>query len=257
MSSLEESVSPPVETTDVLGLPIAPLTFDESMERIERLIEARESSYFITANLNYAMLSARDAHLRTINRDAAFILADGMPLVWASRGGSRPIPERVAGSDLIFAIGELAARKDYGIFIFGGAPGVAEMASRRLEERYPGLRVVGTLSPPFREFTVEENAAIIEQIRAARPDVLILAFGQPKGEIWIHEHCRVLGVPLSTQLGASIDFAADRVRRAPRWIQRIGGEWVFRLACEPRRLFTRYWANGLFFLRALLVKSRR
>jgi N-acetylglucosaminyldiphosphoundecaprenol N-acetyl-beta-D-mannosaminyltransferase len=131
----------------------------------------------------------------------------------------------------------------------GGAVGVAVDAARRLTERYQGLQIAGTACPPFCDPTDEEQAALLARIRLARPDILFVAFGQPKGERWIVRHLSELGVPVSVQVGASLDFAAGRVRRAPRWMQKSGLEWAFRLWLEPRRLFARYASNAWFIFR--------
>jgi N-acetylglucosaminyldiphosphoundecaprenol N-acetyl-beta-D-mannosaminyltransferase len=233
----------------VWGLPLAPLTVAETVALIGELVRAGKPSFFITAPTHYAMLTDQNADLRALNSRAAFILADGAPLVWASRWRGSPLPERVAGSDLIFELSQEAAKKEYRVFLLGGAEGVALQATERLEARYPGLQIVGSLCPPFRELTVEENELIVARIREARPDILFVAFGQPKGERWIDGHLADLGVPVSVQIGASLDFAAGRVRRAPRWMQRVGMEWAFRLGLEPGRLFTRYASNAWFIVR--------
>lgn len=240
----------------IWGLPLTPYRLTDAVDRIDELIEARIPSYLITANLHYAMLSDQSAELREVNRNAAFIVADGMPLVWASRLQKTPLPERVAGSDLIYRLGELAARRSRRLYLLGGAPGVAVEAARKLEERYPGLVIAGTHSPPFRALTEEEHAAMMSQIRAARPDILVVAFGQPKGELWVAQHYKVLKAPVSIQLGASLDFVAGKVRRAPRWMQRSGLEWTFRFMQEPRRLAGRYARNILFLARMLFGHTR-
>lgn len=249
---MDTSDPSPMQVQDavwILGLPLAPLTNEQLPAVVERLIATGEPSYFITANLNYAQLTQQYEDLREVNRHAAFLVADGMPLVWVSRWRGTPLPERVAGSDAIFALCRLAAERGYRVFLLGGAPGVGDSASANLRARYPGLRIVGVESPPFREPTAAEHAALIDRIRDARPDLLIVAFSQPKGERWIHANYRDLGVPVCVQLGASLDFAAGRVRRAPRWLQRAGLEWAYRLALEPRRLAGRYIGNGLFFIK--------
>jgi len=238
----------------VWGVPFTPLTLAETVAAVGSLIEIGQPSYFITANTHYAMLTAKDAGLRAINTRAAFIVADGAPLVWASRWQGSPLPERVAGSDLIFELSAAAATKGYRLFFLGGASGVAEEAARRLGARYPGLQVVGTECPPFRELTAEEEEALAARIRSARPDILFVAFGQPKGERWIDQHLAELGVPVSVQVGASLDFAAARVRRAPGWMQKAGLEWAFRVGLEPTRLFTRY-ARNAWFIAGMLVRD--
>ena len=241
----------------IWGVPFTPVSMAETVQAIERLIEARRPSYVITANVHYAMLSQENSDLGAINEKAALILADGAPLVWASRWQGRPLPERVAGADLIFELSALAARDGYRLFLLGGADGVAELAAQRLRQRYPGLQIAGTACPPFRELTPEEEAALINGINESKADILLVAFGQPKGERWIVRHLGRLTVPVSVQIGASLDFAADRVRRAPRWMQKCGLEWSFRLGLEPRRLVGRYSRNALFIARMTAQDLRR
>ncbi len=236
----------------VWGVPFAPLTLAETVAAVSGLIREGRPSFFITANTHYAMLTEELPDLRAINERAAFIVADGKPLVWASRLLGSPLPERVAGSDLIFHLCEEAAREGFRVFFLGGAEGVADEAARRLAARYPGLQVVGTACPPYRDLTPEEHAALIEEIRAASPDLLLAAFTMPKGERWLSANLDGLGVPVVVNIGAAIDFAAGRVRRAPRWMQRTGLEWAFRLWLEPRRLGGRYARNAGFILRRVL-----
>ena len=198
----------------VWGVPFAPITLTQAVAAVSELIRDGRPSFFITAPTHYAMLTEEEPDLRTINDRAAFIVADGKPLVWASRMLGTPLPERVAGSDLIFHLCEEAARQGFRVFLLGGGEGVAEQAAQRLVERYPGLQIVGTECPPFREPTPDEEEALLDRIRRAAPDLLFVAFGQPKGERWIIRHLEGLGVPVSVQVGASLDFAAGRVRRA-------------------------------------------
>lgn len=236
----------------VWGVPFAPVTFDETLQWLDELIAARKPSFFITANLQYAMLTAHDSRLPAVNDQAVFILADGMPLVWATRWREARLPERVAGSDLVPALCERAAQRGYRVFFLGGAAGIAEEAARRMCERYPGLQVAGIEVPPFRELTADEKEQLNQRIRDARADILFVAFGQPKGEIWLAENIEKLGVPVAAQIGGSLDFLAGRVRRSPRWIQKIGFEWAYRFYREPMRLGMRYFRNGLFASRMLL-----
>ncbi len=236
----------------VWGLPFAPLTFQQTLDRIEAMIRSGRPGYFITANLHYAMLTDADPRLDAVNREAALVLADGMPLVWASRWRPTRLPERVAGSDLVPALCERAARHGYRVYLLGGAPEVGVEAARRLRERFPGLQIVGVESPPYRELTAEEQAQLVSRIRAARPDLLFVAFGQPKGEFWLAQHREALGVPACAQIGATLDFLAGRVRRSPRWLQRVGLEWAYRLYQEPARLARRYGGNFLFALKMLV-----
>ena len=235
----------------VWGIPFAPLTLAESKSAIAELVEARKPSFVITANTHYGMVTEDYPEMREINAAAALILADGAPVIWASRLAGSPLPERVAGSDLIFELCQLSADKGYRMFFLGGNEGVAVAAAQRLTARYPGLQIVGTECPPFREPTPEEEADLINRIRATRPDILLVAFGQPKGERWIYRHLQKLEIPVCMQVGASLDFAAGRIQRAPRWMQKVGLEWAFRLAMEPKRLFQRYARNAWFLLRMI------
>jgi N-acetylglucosaminyldiphosphoundecaprenol N-acetyl-beta-D-mannosaminyltransferase len=228
------------------------MTFAQVLEHIERLVESGRPHYVITANTHYAMLSEQDPSLAAVNAGAALIVADGMPLVWASRLRRRRLPERVAGADLFPALCRRAAARGYRIFVVGGAPGVGEAAVVRLRAGCAGLRVVGIESPPFRPLTADEHAGLTSRIRAARPDLLFVSFSQPRGERWLAENITTLGVPVGINVGAALDFMAGRVPRAPRLIQRLGLEWAYRLYAEPGRLVRRYRANGLFGLRMLV-----
>jgi N-acetylglucosaminyldiphosphoundecaprenol N-acetyl-beta-D-mannosaminyltransferase len=203
------------------------------------------------------MLSDQHVDLHAINERAAFVVADGAPLVWASRYLGQPLPERVAGSDLIFELSSVAARMGFRLFLLGGGEGVAVEAARRLCALYPGLQIVGTECPSLHRLNQQEETALIARIRVAKPDILFVAFGQPKGERWIYKHLDELVVPVSIQVGASLDFAAGMIRRAPRWMQKAGLEWVFRIALEPRRLFWRYVGDAWFLARVFARQLRR
>ena len=242
------SVPAPVE---IWGLPLAPLRLDEAADAAIALARGGAPSFLVTANAHYAMLAERRPELRALNRRAAMVLADGAPLVWASRLAGRPLPERVAGSDLIYGLAERAAAAGLPVYFLGGAPGVAAQAVERLAARCPGLRVVGVESPPFRPLSPQEQAEQLGRIRAAAPAILILALMMPAGELWLGEHLAAAGVPLGVNLGASLDFVAGRVRRAPPWMQRSGLEWFYRFAQEPRRLGGRYLRNGRYVLARL------
>lgn len=241
----------PIETVNVWGLRLARLDMSETLERIDGLIERGRPGFFITANVHYARLSARDPRLREVNRRAAFITADGMPVVWYSRLAGQPLPERVAGSEMVELVCQRAEWRGYRVFLLGAAEGVARRAADRLLARYPRLAVAGVEAPDFSRMTASDHAAFVRRIRSTRPDILLAALGQPKGELWIDRHCEAMGVPACVQVGASLDFLAGSARRAPRWMQRIGAEWLHRMACEPRRLAPRYFSDAMFLCRAI------
>ncbi len=238
--------------TWVWGVPFSRFTFADAIAEIDRLIVAGKPSFAITANLHYAMLSAGDDRLQRHNDRAAMILADGMPIVWASQWREQPLPERVTGSDLVPMLCERAAKKGYGVYFLGAAPGVADKARVELCQRFPELRVVGVHAPPFRTLSPVEEQAMLDGIRTARPDILFAAFGQPKGEYWVADNYERLGVPMVMQIGATLDFIGGRVKRAPRWMQRIGCEWLYRFGTDPMRLGGRYMANAWFALKMLM-----
>lgn len=235
----------------VWGVPFSPVTFSQTLDQIERMVASGRPSFLVTANLHYAMLAASDPRLQANNDRAALVLADGMPIVWASRWRTRRLPERVTGSDLVPLICQRAAERGWGVYLLGAAPGIAAQAAEKLVARFPGLRVVGVESPPFRALTAAEHEAQLSGIRAARPAVLFVAFGQPKGEYWVADHFESLGVPVVMQIGASLDFAAGRVQRSPRWMQKVGLEWLYRFGTDPLRLGRRYFSNALFALKML------
>ncbi|MBX9627200.1 MAG: WecB/TagA/CpsF family glycosyltransferase [Gemmataceae bacterium] len=237
------------EPVRIWGGAFVPWTLTRTVDEVDRLVRAGRPSYFVTANVHTLMVADADPQMRAALDGAAFVLADGMPIVWAARMKGRRLPGRVAGADLLPALCERAAASGHRVFFLGGPPGVGEEAARRLTARYPGLQVVGTESPPFRPPTPDEERELVGRIRAAKPHLLFVLFGQPKGEFWIRRHLPALGGVVCTQLGGSLDFVTGRISRAPRWAQRAGLEWVFRLANEPRRLAGRYARNAWFLAR--------
>lgn len=226
---------------DVAGVLIDNVTTAETTEAIVGLIAAGGPACVVTPNVDHIVKVRRDPEFAEICRTAALVLADGMPLLWAARFLGTPLKEKISGSDLFPELCALSARKGYGVFFLGGRPGAANVAAEQLTARYPGLRVVGTCCPPFGfEHDQVWNEQIIAMVRSARPHILFLALGTPKQEKWIRRHQAACGVPVAIGVGASVDFVAGVVRRAPRWMQRAGLEWLWRLLQEPRRLWRRY-----------------
>jgi len=258
-TSPQKAESHSLDVVWIWGLPLARLTYHETLDEVDRLIRRGRPAFFITANLHYAMLTSRHQRLRSVNDQAAFLVADGMPLVWYSRLVGRALPQRVAGSDLIYMLFERAAEQGHRVFLLGGAAGVAEEVARIAGERYPGLKIVGVEAPMLSELSPEDHQHLIARIRRVRPDLLLAALGQPKGELWLAENCQALGVPACVQLGASFDFVAGRASRAPKWVQRIGAEWLHRTWHEPRRMIPRYFHNAVFLMWAVArdMMSRR
>lgn len=227
----------------VLGLPLANVTAGEAVERIEELILSGGTHQVATANLDFWINSLNDVHLHRIIAGCSLVLPDGMPLVWISRLLGSPLKERVSGVDMVPRLAELSAKKGYGIFLLGGRPGVAEQASKMLQEAYPGVNLVGHYAPPLVDLERMDHGDTLERIRVAKPDILLVAFGNPKQEKWIRMHARRLGVPVSIGIGGSMDMLIGNVRRAPEWMQRSGLEWLGRCVQEPARLLPRYARN--------------
>lgn len=225
------------------------VTMDDAIARIEALIARRRPGYVVTPNVDHLVKLQDDAEFREVYARAALVLADGMPLLWASRLLGTPLRAKVSGSDLFVSFAAVAARRGYRLFFMGGREGAAARAAEVLTARHPGLIVCGVDSPPVGfDRDPEANRRLVARIRAARPDVLFVGLGAPKQEKWIHRWHLEAQVPVSIGVGVSFEFVAGMVRRAPAWMQRAGLEWAWRLLMEPRRLWRRYLIEDTRFL---------
>ena len=241
----------------ILGVHVHAVTMPQTLAWIEAAVAARVPRQICTANPEFVMTAQRDGEFFDLLNRADLVIPDGAGLLWAARRQGARLPERVAGSDLIYHIAELAGKHGWRLFFLGAAEGVAEKALEILKARYPGLVAAGTFSGSPR---AEENDAIVAQIKAARPDVLLVAFGAPAQDKWIARNLEQLGVPVSMGVGGSFDFVVGVVPRAPRWLQRLNLEWLFRLWQQPRRagrIFKAVVVFPLTFLwRGLLLKRK-
>lgn len=241
------------ETAVLFGMPFSITDFDSVCTSVDTRIAAREPGFIVTPNVNLVCTFHREPAFRAAYRQAILWLPDGKPLMWVARLLGVRMAEKLSGSDMVPWLSAHAAKKGYSVFFFGGLPDSADIAAQRLRQRYPDLKVAGTHCPPYGfELDAASNAAAIETIRAARPDILFVALGTPKQEIWLSTYQREIGVPVSMGVGAALDFLSGKVRRAPRWVQRCGLEWVWRLMQEPRRLWRRYLIEDMMILRLLL-----
>lgn len=249
-------------TVDLIGMRIACVNEDRVLDHMFSEIAAGRGGWLVTANLDFLRRYAREPDIRALYAGADLTVADGMPLVWASGIQGTPLPERVAGSALIYRFADRAARERRSIYLLGGDPGAAEGAARVLSEGAPGLRIAGHAAPRFSaEPTEAELAAVAELLRAARPDLLLVGLGSPKQERVIHAlRARFPGVWM-VGVGISFSFVAGQLSRAPRWMRVSGLEWVHRLVQEPKRLAHRYLIDDIpfaaeLFLRVLWQRAR-
>jgi N-acetylglucosaminyldiphosphoundecaprenol N-acetyl-beta-D-mannosaminyltransferase len=241
----------------ILGVPFDHVTIDGAIDRVDQMIASRRPHYIVTANVDFLVQAHRDVELRRILIEADLVLCDGTPLVWASRWLGNALPERVAGSDLAPGLLRRAAEKGHRVFLLGAAEGVAAEATAKLKATLPTLNIVGHYSPPYADLLRMDHDEIVRRIRAAKPDILFVSFGCPKQEKWIAMHHRTLGVPVSIGVGATIDFLAGRVKRAPEWMRDTGTEWIYRLVQEPRRLYKRYAKDLAVFVPTLAKQCLR
>lgn len=226
------------------------LTFPEAIEAIAGLVARREGGMIVTPNVDHLVLLERDARFRAAYTGASLSLADGMPLLWASRLLGQPLRAKVSGADLIVPLMARAARERWRVYLLGGGEGAAAGAAEALTRALPDLLIVGMdtrrvdLDPPAHD-------ALVEGLVAARPDLVLVALGCPKQEIVMHRIAAAVRPAVSVGIGAGLDFLAGTVSRAPRWVSEAGFEWLYRLACEPRRLWRRYLVRDPEF--ALIV----
>lgn len=222
------------------------LTMNEALDAIDVLIQKNKNSYVVTPNVDHIVQLEAGGELYEVYKNADLILTDGKPLLWIAKWYGTPIKEKLSGSDLFPLLCEMAARKNYTMFFLGAAEGVAAKAAENLMKSYPGLNVVGTYSPPFGYEKDEIELHRIENmIKAANPHILIVGLGCPKQEKFIFHNKDNLGVPISLGLGASLDFEAGNIKRAPRWMADNGLEWLFRITQDPKRMAKRYLIDDL------------
>ena len=237
------------------GVLIDRVDASEAVDRLREFLLDGETHQVVTVNLDFLSIAQRDVRFRSTLNASDLAVADGMPLVWASRLRGESLPERVAGVDLVFESCRLAAEEDRGVFLLGAAPGVAEAAASKLQETFPGLQIAGTYSPPMGPMSRKENARILRMIQDTRPGFLFVALGAPRQDLWIRENRVFLNVPVAMGVGCVFDVLAGDVDRAPRWMQRSGLEWAYRLCQEPSRLWRRYLVNDTRMMFRLVFES--
>ncbi len=239
---------------NILGVGVSAINMDIALNLIDLWIARREPHYVCVTPVHSIMECQRDPELRRIYNNSGMTTPDGMPLVWLSRLFGYYYVDRVYGPDLMLALCERSVTKGYRHFFYGGAEGVPDQLAANLQRRFPGLIITATYSPPFRALTPEEDEQIVNMINDANPDIVWVGLGSPKQERWMAAHIGRIKAPVLIGVGAAFDFLSGRKRQAPRWMQRAGLEWLFRLLSEPRRLWRRYLINNPIFIALVLLQ---
>lgn len=245
----DSSLTPRV---NVLGVGLSPLNLDLAVEAVDRALGDRRKGYVCVTGVHGVSEAQADIGFRRILNESFLNTPDGMPMVWMGRLQGVRQMDRVYGPDLMLRVLALSEARGYTQFLYGGAEGVAQELKAALERRFPKLRIVGTYTPPFRPLNPQEEERLTEQVGQLLPDIFWVGLSTPKQEKFMAQYWQRLGATLFFGVGAAFDFHAGKVRQAPRWMQRSGLEWLFRLGSEPRRLWRRYLKNNpLFILRVL------
>lgn len=236
-----------------LNTEIDNVTMKEAVSCVRELALKGTGSYVVTPNVDHIVKLEKDQAFAEVYAHADLILTDGKPLVWISHWLHTPIVEKVSGSDLFPLVCEMAAKEKLRVYFLGAAPGVAAKAAEVLKEKYEDLNVAGTFSPaPGFEKDPQQITEICEMLQQAKPDILFLGLGSPKQEILYYKIRERLHIPVTLHIGASFDFVAGNIRRAPKWMSNIGLEWLYRLCREPKRMFKRYIVDDMQIFRIYL-----
>ena len=237
-----------MKRVNVLGVGISVLNLRTALDAIAAAVRARRKGYICVTGVHGVMEAQDDDKFKKILNDAFLCTPDGMPMVWAGKLNGHSEMGRVYGPDLLLEVCAWSETSGAKHFFYGGADGVAELLAQKLKNKFPKLEVVGTFTPPFRALNADEEIKLREQVAIAPPDILWVGLSTPKQEKFMAEFLPKLDVTLMIGVGAAFDFHSGRVRLAPRWMQRGGLEWIYRLGCEPRRLAKRYFRNNPLFV---------
>lgn len=228
------------------------VNMEETLSAIENMVESGEKKYVVAINVDVVMKIEDDPYLKKITDDADMVLVDGKPLVWISKMHKKPVKAKISGSDLVPLLCAEASSKGYSLFIIGGKEGIAEKAKLKLEQQHPQINIVGTYAPPFGfEKDERELTKINDMISEKKPDLLIACFGCPKQEKWIYENYQKYDAKVSICAGATVDFLAGNVNRAPKWMSDHGLEWFYRFLQEPKRMFKRYFVDDVKIIKLI------
>lgn len=241
----------------MLGVAVSAIDPDMALAEIARWISERDRQYVCITGVHGVMESQRDPDLLAIHNGSGMTTPDGMPLVWCARYAGATWVDRVYGPDLMLNVAQVSVEKDWSHYFYGAAPGVAKDLARNLEGKFPGLIVAGTQSPPYRDLSEEEVRRTAAEINAAHPDIVWIGLSTPKQERWMARFRPLIEAPVLVGVGAAFDIHAGNIAQAPRWMQRSGMEWAFRLIQEPKRLRRRYLYNNPRFIARILAQPPR
>lgn len=233
---------------NILGIRVHPVNIPESLSKIARLIENRQKGYITVTGVHGIMESQRSDTVKVAHNASFLTVPDGMPLVYIGRAVGYKDMRRCYGPDLMLAIMEASVQNNYTHFFYGGKDGVAEALKQAMEERFPGVRIVGTFTPPFRPLDENEKTALITRVERLKPNIIWVGLSTPKQELFMHEYMPLLAANLMVGVGAAFDFHTGQIKSAPPWMQKIALEWFYRLLQEPRRLWRRYLINNPLFI---------
>lgn len=237
----------PREVRSVIGAPIDVITWPQTLKRISMWAEAGQSRYVCICNAHSIVTTRRDQQFFRVIQQADMATPDGAPVAWLMRRLGAPQQERINGPDLMWRYCALAAERNESIYLYGGRQNTLNILQRTLLEQFPGLRIAGAYSPPYRTLTAEEDAAVIDTINASGAGTVWVSLGCPKQETWMAAHRGQISAVM-IGVGAAFDYHAGTIRRAPSWMQRNGLEWLHRLCSEPRRLWKRYLITNTLFI---------
>ncbi len=244
-----------IPRVNVLGVGISAINMAQALQTIKEWVSNSKQHFICVRDVHGVVECQRDETLRRIHSAAGLVTPDGMPLVWLCYlKGFRGV-ERVYGPDLMLAVCNDSTTRRFRHFLYGGTPMAIERLNQNLQQRFPTINIVGTYSPPFRPLSPEEDTQVVQLINATNPQIIWIGLSTPKQEYWMANHLGRLTAPVMIGVGAAFDFNASKKKQAPRWMQRSGLEWLFRLGSEPRRLWRRYLIDNPLFVLLVLAQA--
>lgn len=244
------------DKVNILDVHVSRFDLQQTMEKFSEAIKNEKKLRVSVTPVNCLLWAHRDKKLRNIYNSADIVTADGVPVVWASKLLGEPINGRVTGLDLLPEFSKVAAKEGFTFFFLGASEGVGEKLSRKLQQDNPELKISGSYSPPFADtFSDDENSKMIDLINQSGADVLWVSLTAPKQDFWIANHFNKLNVSIAIGVGAAFDVVCGNIKRAPKWMQKSGLEWLFRFVQEPKRLFKRYLVEAPQFI-PLVIKQK-